>query len=580
MRRVIPRAARYAPEASSRASGVLRFARRRGQASPVPVDGGDKVKEADKSEVMPDPLMRRRDVLATASAAAFMAAGGARGAPPEAPLLMTRAGPVRGYRENSISVFKGIRYGADTRARRFEKPAPPAPWTEPLDAAEFGAAAPQAGGGERQSEDCLFLNLWTPGLADGAKRPVMVYFHGGAYASGSGASPLYDGASLAARGDVVVVTVNHRLNAFGFLSLPIVTGGAFPDSGNAGMWDLVLALHWVRDNAAAFGGDARRVMVFGQSGGGAKIATLMAAPAARDLFHAAVTMSGQQVTASGPLHAAARARAFLDTLSISATDVGALRTMDAEKIVAALATPDAIDPARGGTYFGPTLDGRFLKRHPFWPDAPAQSAAIPMILGNTRDETRNLIGAREPDLFSLGWDELPARLATHMRVDLDPAEVIGAYRAHYPGYSPPDVFFAATTAGRSWRGQVEEADARARQGAQTWVYQMDLASPLDGGKWGAPHTFDIPLAFNTISAPGSMTGESQAARRVAGQLSDAFIALARRGDPNHRGLPAWRDYRLPERRTMVFDETTRLRADPRRMERELFAKAPFTQWGT
>ncbi len=539
------------------------------------------MRNSGERETIASPLLRRRDVLATApAAAAFFAAGAARAASAEAPILMTRAGPVRGFRENGLSVFKGIRYGADTRSTRFEKPAPPAPWTETQGAAEFGNAAPQAGGSERQSEDCLFLNLWTPGLADGAERPVMVYFHGGAYNSGSGASPLYDGAPLAARGDVVVVTVNHRLNAFGYLSLPIVTGGAFPDSGNAGMWDLVLALQWVRDNAAAIGADARRVMVFGQSGGGAKIATLMAAPSATGLFHAAATMSGQQVTASGPLNAAARTRAFLDALSIGADDVGALRTIDADRIVAALATPDAIDPSRGGTYFGPTLDGRFLTRHPFFPDAPAQSAAIPMILGNTRDETRNLVGAREPDLFALGWDDLPVQLATHMRVDLDPAEVIGAYRAQYPDYAPSDVFFAATTAGRSWRGQVEEADARARQGAPTWVYQMDLASPLDGGKWGAPHGFDIPLAFRTLGAAGSMTGEGEAARRVADQLSGAFIALARRGDPNHRGLPNWRDYRLPERRTMVFDETTRLRADPRRMERELFAKAPFTQWGT
>lgn len=498
--------------------------------------------------------------------------------------MLTSRGPVRGYRDGPIRVFKGVRYGADTGLRRFEKPVPPAPWAEPVDAFDYGAAAPQRGADEPTSEDCLFLNVWTPGLNDGAPdpvggRPVMVYFHGGAYNSGSGSSPLYDGRRLAEKGDVVVVTVNHRLNAFGYLYLPLLAGGAFPDSGNAGIWDLVLALEWVRDNARAFGGDPERVMVFGQSGGGAKIATMMAAPAAKGLFHAAATMSGQQVTASGPLNATERARAFLDALSIAPENVGALAAAPAEKLVDALSIADPIN-AEHGLYFGPVLDERFLARHPFWPDAPAQSAAIPMILGNTRDETRNLIGRREPDAFAMTWEALPERLAAHMRVDISPLEVMETYRRIYPDYSAADVFFAATTASRSWRGQVEEADARARQGAPTWVYQMDLPSPLDGGKWGAPHTFDIPLAFDNIDREGSMTGTGKDARRVADQLSRAFINLARNGDPNHDGLPQWERHTLPDRQTMAFDRETRLVDDPRKEERELFAKVPFIQWGT
>ena len=306
----------------------------------------------------------------------------------------------------------------------------------------------------------------------------------------------------------------------------------------------------------------------------------MAAPSAKGLFHSAATMSGQQVTASGPLNAGKRAAAFLDALSIAPKDIVALKSVEADKLIEALSTPDAIDSSRGGTYFGPVLDGRLLSRHPFWPDAPAQSAKIPMILGNTKDETRNLIGRNDPDSFSLDWNDLPDRLAVHMRVDISPFEVIAAYRDIYPDYSPADVFFAATTAGRSWRGQVEEADARARENSPTWVYQMNLSSPLDGGKWGAPHTFDIPLAFNTIDKPGSLTGAGDAAQRVAGQLSGAFIALARDGNPNHRDLPTWKRHTLPARETMVFDETTRLVNDPRKAERELFSKVPFTQWGT
>ncbi|WDI30088.1 carboxylesterase/lipase family protein [Hyphococcus flavus] len=524
--------------------------------------------------------INRRDVLATGLAASTLFPSSAVAAKTEEhPVALTSHGPVRGYIRDNVKTFKGVRYGADTSERRFQKPVAPIPWQDPVDSFDYGAASPQRGDREAMGEDCLFLNVWTPALADGGARPVIVYFHGGAYNSGSGSHSLYDGVNLVNKGDVVVITVNHRLNAFGYLYLPMLTGGAFPDSGNAGIWDLVLALGWVRDNAAAFGGDPSRVMVFGQSGGGAKIATMMAAPAARGLFHSAATMSGQQVTASGPLNATERARAFLDAASIEYDDVESLKTAPAEKMIEALSAVDPINSERG-LYFGPVLDERFLTQHPFWPEAPAQSASIPMILGNTKDETRNLIGNREPDTFDLTWDEVPARLARHMRVDISPIEVLETYRRVYPDYSPSDVFFAATTAGRSWRGQVEESDARARQVAPTWVYQMNLPSPLDGGKWGAPHTFDIPLAFDNMEKEGSMTGTGRSARRVADQLSKAFINLARNGDPNHDSIPQWGKHNLPARETMVFDEETQLVSDPRKEERELFAKVPFIQWGT
>tara|TARA_R110000803_G_scaffold27651_10_gene64541 strand:- start:386 stop:1963 length:1578 start_codon:yes stop_codon:yes gene_type:complete len=523
--------------------------------------------------------MNRRAMLKSSASLSLAAPlmGFAR-KPAGSPEAATSNGPIRGYASNGIAVFKGIRYGADTATTRFAKPAKPQPWTEVCDATSYGAASPQNREREPMSEDCLFLNLWTPALADGGRRPVMVYFHGGAYASGSGSAPLYDGTNLATKGDVVVITVNHRLNAFGYLSLAKLNT-AFPDSGNAGMWDLVLALEWVRDNAVSFGGDPSRIMLFGQSGGGAKIATLMAAPSAKGLFHSGATMSGQQVTACGPLNGKARAEAYLDKLSIDPADTNALKSLPLETLVEALAARDPVNP-ENGLYFGPVMDGRFLSRHPFWPDAPSQSTNLPMILGNTHDETRNLIGNREPDSFTLDWLDLPARLSHHMRCDIDADEVISRYREIYPSYSPSDVFFAATTAGRSWRGQVEEADARARESGPTWVYQMDLASPDDGGKWGAPHAIDIAHAFDNPGAEGSITGTAPDARRVADQLSRAFIALASAGDPNHAGLPYWQRHTLPSRQTMVFGETTRLVNDPRKAERELFAKVPFTQWGT
>lgn len=520
--------------------------------------------------------LNRRVFLASAVALPLAARAKAQSGQPE---VLTSNGPVRGRVEGGIEVFRGVRYGADTALTRFAKPRRPDPWTEVRDAVAYGASAPQRGGEADQSEDCLFLNVWTPGAGDGAARPVMVYIHGGAYNSGSGSDPLYDGARLAQAQDVVVITVNHRLNAFGYLYLERLLPGLFPDSGNAGQWDLILALEWVRQNAAAFGGDARRVMVFGQSGGGAKIATLMAAPAAAGLFHAAATMSGQQVTASGPLNAARRAEAFLDALKIKPSEATRLIDLTAERIVEALGARDPLDETQG-LYFGPVLDERLLARHPFWPDAPPQSARIPMILGNTLDETRTLIGRREPGMFALSWGDLPAALARHMRSDIVPGAVVAAYRADYPARSPADVFFAATTAGRSWRGQVEEADARARQGAPTWVYRFDLPWTEEEGKWGAPHTVDIGYVFGNLDKAGAMPGEAAAAERVSREISGAFAALARSGAPENAALANWPLYRIPTRETIVFGAQTGVERDPRKMERELFLKVPFIQWGS
>ncbi len=530
--------------------------------------------------------LTRRSLL-LAGTAGLVVAGPAGAATGKGPVVKTGAGKVRGRTVEGIHVFRGVRYGADTATRRFQAPMPPQPWKGVVEAVEYGNASPQGSKEERQSEDCLFLNVWTPGLGDGAKRPVMVYIHGGAYANGSGSDALYDGTRLSRRGDVVVVTLNHRLNLFGYLYLARLGGlddPRFADSGNAGQLDLILALQWVRDNIAAFGGDPGNVMLFGQSGGGAKIATLMAMPAARGLFHKVATMSGQQVTAGGPRNATSRAVAVLKQLGLSADKAGAeaLLTMPVEQVKAGLKAVDPVAGA-GGVYAGPVLDGRNLPRHPFFPDAPALSATIPMIIGNTHDETRNLIGGGDASTFTLTWEALPEKLFPAMRVDIAPEIVIAEYRRLYPHYSPSDVFFAATTAGRSWRGAVEELEARAKQApgaAPTWAYQLDFRSPRDGGKWGAHHTLDIPLAFDNIAQPGSETGAGPEAQDMAGRLADAFIALARKGNPNHPGLPAWAPYDLTRRQTMVLNSECRMADDPRGAERRLFSAVPFVQFGT
>lgn len=468
-----------------------------------------------------------------------------------------------------MSVFRGIRYGA---AERFKAPRPIAPTADIIDATEFGPNAPQAGRSRPKSEDCLRLNIWTPDARAGARLPVMLYIHGGAYANGSVVDPLNDGRHLAAKG-AVVVTVNHRLNAFGYLYLARLDS-EYPDSGNAGQLDLVLALQWVRDNIAAFGGDPRRVMVFGQSGGGAKIATLMGMPAAAGLFHRAATMSGQQVTASGPLNATDRARVFLAKLGASPREAAVLPM---ERLIEALS---ATDPIMGGSVsFAPVLDMRSLVRHPFWPDANPQSDRIPMILGNTRDETRGFFGPNHAKIAGLTWDNIAERIAPEFRVDIHPEWVIREYRKLFPAYSPEQVFFAATTAGRSWRGQVEEAEARSRAAAPTWVYQLNFPSPVEPWR-GAPHTLDIPLVFGTLDAPGSIAGTGPSSRAVSAAMMDRFYTFAASGNPNGRGKFAWPQYRMPVRSTMIFDDPLRIENDPRRHERELFARVPYVQPGT
>jgi len=522
----------------------------------------------------PDAVdQRRRRLLGAASLGMLAVTPLARSA--ASPVVRTSAGRVRGTIDGDVQIFRGIRYGADTAPRRFMPPVAPEPWRGVVDATVYGAASPQPGSEANQSEDCLFLNVTAPVAKAARPRPVIVYIHGGAYSSGSGSSPLYDGSTLCRRGDVVVVTVNHRLSLFGYLYLP-----GFPDSGNAGMLDLVFALRWVRDNIASFGGDPDCVTLLGQSGGGAKIATLMAVPAASGLFHRAVTMSGQQLTASGPLHAAGRTRVLLDKLGVPTDRAATLAGLPAADLLRAHA--GTVDPyiGRGSVYMGPVLDERTLTRHPFYPDAPEQSARIPMMIGNTHDETRSLIGRGDPNSWNITWEALPQRLEAELRVDISGALVVAEYRRWYPQYSPSDVFFSATTAGRSWRAAIVEAELRAAQGSPAFAYQLDWRAPQDGGKWGAFHTLDIPLMFGTLTARESMTGDGAEARRVSAVMQAALLAFARSGDPNHPDLARWEPYTLPRRTTMVFNLESHLEDDPRGAERRLFAKVPFIQQGT
>ena len=490
--------------------------------------------------------------------------------------ITSPAGTFIGDRSGSgVMAFRGIRYG---RADRFRAPTPEPRATAPVRAAKYGPASPQAGRGAAgdeglgTSEDCLFLNVWTTGKTSTPK-PVMFYIHGGAYSGGSGSSPLYDGSILAQR-DMVVVTINHRLNIFGYLYLARLFPG-FADSGNNGQLDIILALQWVQKNIAAFGGDPNRVMVFGQSGGGAKIATMTGMPAAKGLFSRAITMSGQQVTASGPLNATTRAKAYLAKLGNPGVDD--LLAMPTGKLVEALSTTDPI--LGGGLYMGPVLDMKWLTRHPFYPDANPIGLSIPMIMGNCKQETGAFIDPDSATMKGLSWDNITERMGPQLRIDALPEWIVAEYRKRFPQWTPEQVMYDATTAGRSWRGQVIEAEERAKAGAPAWVYQVDYASRLDPRR-GAMHTMDIALSFGTLGAPGSQTGTGADARAASKAVQDSYVAFARTGNPNHPGLPAWPKYDLARRSTMIFDVNSRVEDNPRRWQRELFARIPYIQPGT
>ena len=565
----------------------------------------------------------RRRVLQGLGAAGIVGLGlGRRGltAEPLSPTAAVWGGSVSGYRcgtAGRIAGFKGIPYGMDTRKTRFQAPKRvEGDWTNVLVCTDWAARAPQENpdrgrphpidqgfaaleGGPlhyglpleegAQSENCLHVNVWTPGMRNRKRRPVLFYVDGGAYNNGSVNSALYDGTRLAERGDVVVVTVSHRLNAFGFLYLAGMAGlgPEYAVSGNAGMLDLVLALEWVKANIEQFGGDPGRVTILGQGGGGAKCATLMAMESAQGLFHRVWTMSGQQVSVPGPKLAAGRAATALAAMGV-AGEVTAekLRALTVEQIQAGARTT--------GSWL-PVKDGVVLKRDPFDPDAPAMSDEVPMVLGNTKDEG---VGATAWRQAGLTWETLPEELGKQLgaaRGMYAVGEIVAAYRGWYPAYRPVEVYVAAVAAFRSWPGQVIEAERRAMNvlaAERTWVYEMEYASPTAEGR--APQGLDVAFVFDGLRLAPGMVGatdaEVAAAQPLATEMSEALVRFARDGDPNgagvgkagtaKTGMPKWPVYGIKDRETMLFDRVSRVVSDPRGEERRMMVGARYRQPGT
>ena len=496
-------------------------------------------------------------------------------------VAMTQHGPVRGVVDDGVLTFKGVRYGADTKDTRFRAPNPPAEWTEVTDATSYGPSCPQATGprlslfdswvpeNESLSEDCLFLNVWTPGLDDGA-RPVMVWFHGGGFTSGSGSSNVYDGVRLVNRGDVVVVTVNHRLNVFGYLHLAEY-GDQYSDSGTAGMVDLVASLEWVRDNIAEFGGDPDNVLIFGESGGGWKVSTIMAMDAAQGLFHRAVAQSGPGLEVATQETAAAASGALLEALGLTKETISEIDTLPVETILAAAQEVYATGKRPGAR---PVVDGVNIARHPFSPDAPAQSIDVPLLIGSTKHEMTMLAGAARPEWFELNWETLPAALAEAIP-GADGEVIMTGYRQLHPDLDASTLFFEAVTDHSVFgRGSFTMADRKSEQsGAPVFQYYLTWETPVEGGKWGATHALDLAFMFDNVAKSESMSGTGESQQALADVMSEAWLAFARDGDPNHDGLPDWPEYTVEDRATMIFDNELRVVNDPRGQERAIIDNA-------
>jgi para-nitrobenzyl esterase len=506
--------------------------------------------------------MNRRGFLLLAPTAALL-----RGAENGSVVADTVYGKLRGVEVSGIKVFKGIPYGANTAGKnRFMPPVAPAKWSGVRDALRYGPTAPQSATVPAdQDEDCLVLNVWTPGIKDGRKRPVMFWCHGGGFASGSGSSPGQDGTNLAKRGDVVVVTINHRLNVLGFTYLATLGGADFEQSGDVGMLDIVVALKWVRENIEQFGGDPNTVMIFGQSGGGRKVGTLLGMPSAKGLFHRAVIESGATIKLVERDQATRVAERLVSKLQLGRNEVREMQKMPLAKIMAAYfdVVKDMGDSDQMTEGFSPTVNGTAVPEHPFYPAASALSPEVPLMLGHTRTEMTLQSPA---DTFTL--DEAGMRSRVRGLVGDKSGPVIELYRRLNPGASASDIYFLIASDYRYGAPVMKIAERRAALNkAPVYLYYFRWETPVQGGRLKSPHTIEIPFAFDNVKISASLTGGGAEAMALADKVSDAWIAFARTGDPNTAKLPRWPRFNATERPTMVFDNASKVENDPIREQR-------------
>lgn len=497
----------------------------------------------------------------------------------ETAVIETAQGRVRGRRADGVLVFKGMRYGADTSgANRFRPPQPPPTWAGVQDAFDFGHQSPQSRGPLADkgpmSEDCLRINLWTPG-ADAARRPVMLWFHGGGFEAGSASQKVYDGTRLALRGDVVVVSINHRLNVFGHCFLGDRLGADYAASGNLGYLDLVAALTWVAENIGAFGGDADNVTIFGQSGGGRKVSLCYAGQQAQGLFRRGIVQSGSHLRIQTPEQATRLTDILLTTLDIAPGDAAKLLEVPTDALTAAQLKVMRESRSR----FSPVLDGLAFQAHPFVPDAPVISNHLPMMLGTTRTELSNQLGY-EAGVFDLDMTELRRRLARYVGEEAVD-EAISVFQTESPQAGPSELYFLIASARGYVLDQTIMAQNRVRAGAApSYSYQLTWRSPAEDGRRFSQHTLDLPFMFDNVAKVPHLTGpESEETQALAHAMSETWISFARTGDPNNAAIPHWRPYDLADRPVMLFDTVPHLADDPYAAERRFMGAFETQQMG-
>jgi len=524
-------------------------------------------------------------------------------------VVETYTGKLGGTTSNGVHIFKGVPYGAPTGgANRFRAPQPREAWSGIRDATQFGQTAPQrthaemagtkpghaegesrmsafmqflhglAGDEPAQGEDCLMLNIWTAGLDTKKSRAVMVWLHGGAFDSGSGSWPLYEGTPLASRNDVVVVTINHRLGPLGFLYLDEIGGEKYAGSGNAGMLDIIQALQWIRDNIASFGGDASKVMVYGDSGGASKSSALLGMPAAKGLFHRAVIMSGPYVRARSLANAKSLTLQLLEHLKIPVAEFHKLHDVPYPELLeaaaklqisidaglATAASPEEFMPMQ------PVVDGKTMPTHPLDPVCSPHGANVTTMIGSTQDDMKMM-------MLSMPWfgrmdDEGLKGFFAATFGELG-AAIIAEYKKVYPNATPTDIACQSVTDRVMWAGSIDWAERKiGGGGAPVYMYRFDYTTSALGGILGATHGGEVPFAMNNYQYT-PMAGERPENERMGKVLSEAFVRFAHTGNPNHAELPEWKPYTLSERATMVLNVDSHLENDPRAELRKLFAKA-------
>jgi para-nitrobenzyl esterase len=484
--------------------------------------------------------------------------------------------------ENGVYVFKGIPYtGPSDGPNRFQPPTKLQSWSGVRDALEYGPQATQqeTRGGD-SSENCQFVNVWTPSLESGGKRPVMYYIHGGGFVNGSGGTGKnlnHEGTALAKNNDVVVVTSNHRLGAMGYLYLGDLSD-RFPASGIAGMLDIVASLEWIRDNIAAFGGDPNNVFIFGESGGGQKVSTLMAMPSAHGLFHKASMESADNLHEGYREISTETTKEMLQLLGLSTAQVGELVNIPADRLMKAQAVARARSEDRNGRlgYFGPVVDGKYLPTHPYDPVGPAISKNVPVIIGSNKQESLLQL-QNKPELLNL--DEAGLRAQLDARLGNRAGHFLEIYRKAMPGASPTELFIALTTHQWMWVDTTRRCERQvALHGAPVYTYIFDYESEVPlSAKVSYPrramHGEEVPFKFgHPENSPN--TGTKPERLEVGKNMSRAWATFARTGDPSHSGIPKWPAYTLDRRATMIISANCQVVNDPMREERLAWLEVP------